>query len=62
MPTCSTAPLSCSKRSTARPDLTGLAPRDCRARVKVETRDDGTVTVTVQGDIPEELEQRLIAT
>jgi type III restriction enzyme len=27
----------------------------------VETRDDGTVTVTVQGEIPEELEQRLVA-
>lgn len=45
----------------AAPDLTGLAP-DVAERVKVETRDDGTVTVTVQGDIPQELEQRLVAT
>ncbi len=45
----------------AAPDLTGLAP-EVAERVKVEARDDGTVTVTVQGDIPQELEQRLIAT
>lgn len=31
------------------------------ARVKVETRPDGTVTVAVTGDIPEALEQRLSA-
>lgn len=42
------------------PDLSGLAP-EVAARVQVETRDDGSVTVSVQGDIPEELEQRLIA-
>lgn len=42
------------------PDLTGLAP-DVAERVQVETRLDGTFTVTVQGEIPEELEQRLIA-
>lgn len=45
----------------ASPDLSGLAP-EVAERVKVETRDDGTVTVTVQGDIPQELEQRLVAT
>lgn len=45
----------------AAPDLSGLAP-EVAERVKVETRDDGTVTVTVQGDIPPELEQRLVAT
>jgi type III restriction enzyme len=45
----------------AAPDLSGLAP-EVAERVKVETRDDGTVTVTVQGDIPQELEQRLVAT
>lgn len=45
----------------AAPDLTGLAP-EVAERVKVDTRDDGTVTVTVQGDIPDELEQRLVAT
>jgi type III restriction enzyme len=43
------------------PDLTGLAP-EIAERVHVETREDGTVTVTVQGDIPAELEQRLVAT
>jgi type III restriction enzyme len=43
------------------PDLTGLAP-EVAERVQVETREDGTVTVTVQGDIPAELEQRLVAT
>ena len=43
------------------PDLSGLAP-EVAARVQVETRDDGSVTVTVQGDIPDELEQRLVAT
>lgn len=45
----------------AAPDLSGLAP-EIAERVQVETRDDGTVTVTVQGDIPQELEQRLVAT
>ena len=43
------------------PDLTGLAP-EITERVQVETRDDGSVIVTIQGEIPEELEQRLIAT
>lgn len=43
------------------PDLTGLAP-EIAERVKIETREDGSVTVTVQGEIPEELEQRLVAT
>lgn len=42
------------------PDLSGLAP-EVAERVTVETRDDGTVTVTVQGEIPAELEQRLVA-
>ena len=43
------------------PDLTGL-PSELAERVQVETREDGTVTVIVQGDIPAELEQRLVAT
>ena len=43
------------------PDLTGLAP-EIAERVQVETRDDGSVIVTIQGEIPEELEQRLLAT
>lgn len=43
------------------PDLSGLAP-EVANRVQIEKRDDGTVTVTVQGDIPEDLEQRLVAT
>ena len=43
------------------PDLTGLAP-EITERVQVETRDDGSVIVTIQGEIPEELEQRLVAT
>ena len=43
------------------PDLTGLAP-EITERVQVETRDDGSVIVTIQGEIHEELEQRLIAT
>ena len=42
------------------PDLSGLDP-EVAERVQVETRKDGTVTVTVQGDIPQELEQRLVA-
>ncbi|MBK6599295.1 MAG: hypothetical protein IPG25_16040 [Proteobacteria bacterium] len=45
----------------AAPDLSGLAP-EIAERVQVETRDDGTVTVTVKGEIPQELEQRLVAT
>lgn len=43
------------------PDLSGLAP-EIAERVQVETRPDGSVTVTVRGDIPDELEQRLVAT
>ena len=43
------------------PDLSGLAP-EVAERVQIETRPDGSVTVTVQGEIPEELEQRLVAT
>lgn len=43
------------------PDLSGLDP-EIAQRVQVETRPDGSVTVTVKGDIPDELEQRLIAT
>lgn len=43
------------------PDLSGL-DAEVAARVKVETRPDGTVTVAVSGDIPEALEQRLAAT
>jgi type III restriction enzyme len=42
------------------PDLTGLAP-EVAERVQVVTQADGTVTLTVQGEITEELEQRLIA-
>ncbi len=42
------------------PDLSGLDP-EVAERVQVQTREDGTVTVTVQGDIPQELEQRLVA-
>jgi len=44
----------------AAPDLSGL-DNEVTARVKVETRPDGTVTVAVTGDIPEVLEQRLSA-
>ncbi len=43
------------------PDLSGLDD-EVAARVRVETRPDGTVTVAVTGDIPEALEQRLAAT
>ena len=42
------------------PDLSGLEP-EIATRVQVETGEDGTVTVSVHGDIPQELEQRLIA-
>ncbi|MEO5655960.1 MAG: DEAD/DEAH box helicase family protein [Nitrosospira sp.] len=45
----------------AAPDLSGLAP-EIAERIQIETRGDGTVTVTVQGDIPQDLEQRLVAT
>jgi type III restriction enzyme len=43
------------------PDLSGL-DAEVADRVKVETRPDGAVTVSVQGSIPDELEQRLVAT
>jgi type III restriction enzyme len=43
------------------PDLSGLAP-EIAARVQLETRSDGSVTVTIHGDISDELEQRLVAT
>ena len=43
------------------PDLSGLAP-EIAERVTVEARPDGSVTVKIQGEISEELEQRLIAT
>ena len=42
------------------PDLTGLPP-DVTDRVQVKKRLDGTFTVTVKGEIPDELEKRLIA-
>jgi type III restriction enzyme len=44
----------------AAPDLFGL-DNDVSERVQVVTREDGTVIVTVKGDIPHELEQRLVA-
>jgi len=43
------------------PDLTGLSS-EILDRVKVDTIADGSVTVTVTGDIPHELEQRLMDT
>jgi len=43
------------------PDLSGLIP-EVADRVQVEKRPDGSVTVTVQGDVPDELEARLVAT
>jgi type III restriction enzyme len=42
------------------PDLTGL-DAEAAARVKVEPRPDGTVTISVHGEISEDLEQRLVA-
>ena len=42
------------------PDLSGLDD-EVTARIKVETRPDGTMTVAVTGDISEALEQRLFA-
>lgn len=44
----------------AAPDLSGLDAEVAR-RVEVETRADGTVTIAVQGDIADALEQRLVA-
>jgi len=45
----------------AAPDLSGLSD-DIAAQVKVEEQADGTVKVTVEGDVPAELEERLLAT
>ncbi|MBF0555281.1 MAG: DEAD/DEAH box helicase family protein [Nitrospirae bacterium] len=42
-----------------KPDLTGIDP-DVAERVQVETRPDGTVTVTVHGEITDELEKRIV--
>ena len=60
MPLFDRAPVLLETVETA-PDLSGL-DAEVTARVKVETRPDGTVTVAVTGDIPEALEQRLAAT
>lgn len=43
------------------PDLTGL-DKEVADRVKVKERPDGTVTIAIDGDIPEDLEQKLLAT
>jgi type III restriction enzyme len=43
------------------PDLSGL-DAVVAAQVEVQPQPDGTVTVTIHGDIPDDLEQRLIAT
>ena len=45
----------------AAPDLTGL-DAEVASRVNVQTQADGTVTVTIRGDIPDDLEKRLMAT
>ena len=45
----------------AAPDLTGL-DAEIASRVNLQTQADGTVTVTIHGDIPDDLEQRLVAT
>jgi type III restriction enzyme len=42
----------------AAPDLSGL-DAEVAARVEVQNQPDGTVTVTIHGDIPDELERRL---
>lgn len=42
------------------PDLSGL-PSHVAANIKIEKQSDGTVTVTVQGEITAELENRLVA-
>jgi type III restriction enzyme len=55
----SRAPVLLETLDTA-PDLSGLAP-EVAERVQVVTREDGSVTVTVQGEIPDDLEQRLVA-
>ena len=43
------------------PDLSGLAP-EIASKVKVQAQPDGTVKVTVDGDVSKELEDRLLAT
>ncbi len=45
----------------AAPDLTGLEP-ETAARVRLDTRLDGTVTISVHGEISDDLAQRLMAT
>lgn len=55
----SRAPVLLETVDTA-PDLTGLAP-EVAERVQVETQPDGTLALTVKGEIPEELEQRILA-
>ena len=42
------------------PDLTGL-PLSVAERVQLETWPDGTISVSVQGDISQEMEERLLA-
>lgn len=42
------------------PDLSGLAAEVVK-QVQVETREDGSLTVSIQGEIPEELEKQLVA-
>lgn len=59
MPLFNRAPVLLETVETA-PDLSGL-DAEVAARVKVEMAPDGTVTVAITGDIPEELEQRLAA-
>ena len=43
------------------PNLTGISA-EVTERIRIEERSDGTVNVTVHGDIPEDLEERLLAT
>ncbi|CRI66955.1 putative type III restriction enzyme, res subunit [Thiocapsa sp. KS1] len=43
------------------PDLSGLSP-EVASQVRVEPQADGTIKLTVQGDVPQELEDRLLAT
>ncbi len=43
------------------PDLSGLDPEVAKC-IKMKEQPDGTVTVAIDGDIPEDLEQRLLAT
>jgi len=43
------------------PDLNGLPP-ETTERVQVESQPDGSVTVTIHGEISNELEERLVAT